>query len=93
MVTELDGSWAAADWSPDDEELALAQLADRAETHLWRVDVEDGRRRGSLPKGKSPPGARPQVPPDGRIVYALSNRGSELPRVWRCDVAAGTWTP
>ena len=24
-------------------------------------------------------------------MYALSNRGSELMRVWRCDVAAGTW--
>src|SRR5207245_526108 len=30
--------------------------------------------------------------PDGKKVYAISDRSGDTNRVWRCDLATGTWT-
>jgi dipeptidyl aminopeptidase/acylaminoacyl peptidase len=91
LVAELDGSWSAADWSPDDREILVANAPSGTETHLWRVDVKTGAKRRLTPEGEIAAWRAAQYSPDGRFVYALSNRGSEVLRVWRCDVAAGTW--
>ena len=91
LVTELDGSWAATDWSPDDREILVAHSVTGTETHLWRVDVKTGAKTRVTPDGEVATWRAPQYSPDGRFVYALSNRGSQLMRVWRGDLAAGTW--
>jgi dipeptidyl aminopeptidase/acylaminoacyl peptidase len=91
LVTELDGSWSAADWSADDREILVAHAPTGTETHLWRVDVKTGAKKLLTPEGEVATWRAAQYSPDGRFVYALSNRGSEAMRVWRCDVKAGTW--
>jgi dipeptidyl aminopeptidase/acylaminoacyl peptidase len=37
--------------------------------------------------------ALPQFTPDGRTVYAISNREGEIARVWRTGLADVKWTP
>jgi dipeptidyl aminopeptidase/acylaminoacyl peptidase len=91
LVAELDGSWSAADWSPDDREILVAHSVTGTETHLWRVDARTGAKTRVTPDGEVATWRAPQYSPDGRFVYAMSNRGSQLMRVWRCDLAAGTW--
>ena len=62
------------------------------DTALWSVDVESGKRTLLTPLE---PDEAPSIwssahyAPDGTI-YAVSDRGSELPRLWRYD---GRWTP
>jgi dipeptidyl aminopeptidase/acylaminoacyl peptidase len=94
LLAEVDGSWDALDWSPDDREvLGLQLIAGSTETRLWRIDVASRRRTLVTPKAGAPSrwiGA--QFSHDGRSVYALSDRGSDVMRVWRGDLASGAWT-
>jgi dipeptidyl aminopeptidase/acylaminoacyl peptidase len=91
LVTELDGRWSAAEWSPDDREILAVHFPAGTETHLWRIDVKTGTRKRLTPEQDVATWRDAQYSPDGRFVYALSNRASELMRLWRCDVAAGAW--
>ncbi len=52
MVTELDGSWGAADWSADDREILVSHSPTGTETHLWRVDVKTGAKKRVTPEGE-----------------------------------------
>jgi dipeptidyl aminopeptidase/acylaminoacyl peptidase len=95
MIAEVDGSWDALDWSADDKELLAQQLiAGSTETRLWRIDIDSGRR--TLVTPQTGPPARwtaAQFSADGRSVFALSDRDSEVTRVWRGDLASGAWMP
>jgi dipeptidyl aminopeptidase/acylaminoacyl peptidase len=95
IVAEVDGTWDALDWSADDKELLAQQLiAGSTETRLWRIDVESGQR--TLVTPKTGPPARwtaARFSADGRSVYALTDRESEVTRVWRGVLASGAWTP
>ena len=95
IVAEVDGTWDALDWSADDKELLAQQLiAGSAETRLWRIDVDSGRRTLVTPKtGQPARWTAAQFSADGRSVYALSDRDSEVTRVWKGDLASGAWTP
>ncbi len=101
MIAEVDGTWDALDWSVSDKEVLAQQLiAGSTETRLWRIDVESGKRVLVTPEGGNPARwsdstgtARAQFSADGRSVYALSDRDSEVTRVWRGDLATGKWRP
>jgi dipeptidyl aminopeptidase/acylaminoacyl peptidase len=94
ILSEVDGTWSALDWSADDTEvLALQLIAGSPETRIWRIAVDSGKKILVTPQGGQPArwtGA--QYSSDGKAVYALSDRDSDYPRIWRCDLAAGTWT-
>ena len=94
-MAEFDGSWDALDWSADDKELlALEFIAGSSETRLWRIDVDSGRRRLVTPQtGQPARWTAAQFSADGRSVFALSDRDSEVTRVWKRDLASGAWTP
>ena len=89
MVAELPGQWAVADWSPDDKELLLIQGVG-IDAVLWTYNLETGARTAITEEKPASIWRFPQYGPDGTI-YAVSNRGSELPRVWRRQ--GGQWTP
>jgi dipeptidyl aminopeptidase/acylaminoacyl peptidase len=95
MIAEFDGMWEALDWSADDKELLAQQLiTGSTETRVWRIDVDSGRRTLVTPQAGQP--ARwlaAQFSADGRSAYALSDRDSEVLRVWKGDLASGAWTP
>ncbi len=92
MLMEVSGSWFVADWAPDDRSILAVEMLPGNDTALWSVDVESGKRTLLTPLE---PDEAPSIwssahyAPDGTI-YAVSDRGSELPRLWRYD---GRWTP
>ena len=90
MLAELPGQWAVADWSADDTELLLVQGVG-VNSVLWTYNLETGARTAVTEEKPASAWRFPQYGPDGKTIYAVSNQGSELPRVWRR--AAGTWTP
>src|SRR4029453_6616147 len=94
MIAEVDGTWDALDWSADDKEiLALQLIAGSTETRLWRIDVDSKRR--TLVTPKTDPPARWTAATygnGGRSIFALSDRDSDVTRVWKCDLAGGTWS-
>jgi dipeptidyl aminopeptidase/acylaminoacyl peptidase len=95
VLAEVEGSWDALDWSADDRHvLALQLIPGSSETRLWRIAVDSGAR--ALVTPLSGPPARwtaAQFSGDGRAVYALSDREADVMRVWRCDLASGSWAP
>lgn len=94
LVTQVEGSWSVAEWSPDDRELlAVNSPAGNTETSLWRVDVKSGEKKRLSPAGEPAVWRAPQYSHDGRSVYVLSNSGSEVLRLWRGDIASGAWKP
>ena len=95
MVAQVDGTWDALDWSADDKELLGQQLiAGSTETRLWRIDVDSGRRTLVTPQtGQPARWTAAQFSADGRSVFALSDRDSEVTRVWKHNLASGAWMP
>ena len=69
MVTELDGSWSAFDWSPDDREILVAHAPTGTETHLWRVDVKTGIKKRVTPDNEVARWRSAQFSSDGRFVH------------------------
>jgi len=93
-VAELQGNWAVADWSPDDRQLLVVNApAGASRTFLWLIDVQSGEKKALTPANEETVWRTPQFSPDGRSIYALSNKDSELSRVWRYEVASGEWKP
>ena len=90
MLFEASGVWSAADWSPDDTQLLVIESLPGNDTALWSVDVETGART-ALVDGTRATWRVPHYSPDGKSIYAVSNRDSELARVWK--YSAGKWTP
>jgi len=94
LVSEVEGNWSVADWSPDDKGLLVVNApAANTRTSMWRVDVKTGGRTQLSPPGDPVVWRAPTYSPDGRYVYVLSNRGSETLRLWRGEPASGSWTP
>lgn len=94
LVTQVEGSWSVAEWSPDDRELLVVNSpAGNTETSLWRVDVKSGERTRLSPPGEPAVWRAPQYSRDGRQVFVLSNSGSEGLRLWRGDIASASWKP
>ncbi len=92
LVAELEGTWSAAAWSPDDREIVAVHSPAQGEQHLWRIDVATGAKRALTDPVEYAAWRSPQYAANGRFVYALSNRGSEFLRLWRCPLATGAWS-
>jgi dipeptidyl aminopeptidase/acylaminoacyl peptidase len=95
IVAEVEGTWDALAWSADDKQLlALQLIPNTTETKLWLIDVETRERTLVTPSSGTP--ARwiaGQFGSNGRSVYALSDRDSDVMRVWQGDLASGEWKP
>jgi len=94
LVSEVEGRWSVAGWSPDDSELLVVNLpAENTQTSLWRVNVKSGEKTRLSPTGDPAVWRMPAYSPDGRFVYVLSNSGSDVLRLWRGEVATARWQP
>jgi dipeptidyl aminopeptidase/acylaminoacyl peptidase len=91
LLLEVSGSWYVAGWSPDDRTIIAVEMLPGNDTALWLVEVATGKRT-PLTKDKVPSiWSWAHYAPDGRAIYAVSNRDSELTRLWRWQ--DNTWTP
>ena len=95
MVLAVDGTWDVLGWSPDDKEiLAQQSIAGSPETILWRIAVDSGQRVLVTPKtGAASRWLGAEYSADGQSVLALTDRDSEVMRVWKGDLKSGTWKP
>lgn len=86
--------WCAFRFSPDGRRLAFVERKSAREAHLWIMEVATGKRRRLTTPGKDGPVyyADPHFAPDGKSLYAISDRGSEYRRVAWIDVASGRET-
>jgi dipeptidyl aminopeptidase/acylaminoacyl peptidase len=94
MVLQVDGTWNVLDWSPDDKSLlALELIVGSPATRLWQIDVASGAKKLLTSEIGTPAlWTTARYASDGKSVYALSDRESEVMRVWKCDLASGTWS-
>jgi dipeptidyl aminopeptidase/acylaminoacyl peptidase len=95
LLLEVEGTWAVLDWSPDDKEiLALQNINGYADTRIWRIALDSGQKTLVTPSAGPPASwTLGQYSSDGKTVYALSDRESDVTRVWKHDLAKGTWSP
>lgn len=93
MVAQVEGGWDVLDWSAtDDELLALELIPGSTETRLWRIHVDSGQRTLATPStGPASRWTAAQFSGDGRSIFALSDRESDVLRVWRGDLATKAW--
>ena len=85
------GGWSAFRFSPDDRRLAFIEYVSAEESHLWLMEVASGkmRRLTRSPKGERVFYGDPQFAPDGKSIFAISDRGSEFRHVAWIDLATG----
>ena len=94
LVCEVEGNWSVADWSADDSELLVVNApAANTRSSVWRVNVKSGQKTRISPEESPAVWRSPVFSPDGRYVYVLTNRDSETLRLWRGELANGTWKP
>lgn len=77
--------------SADGRRLASVQVVDPLESHLWITEVATGQRRRltRAAKGEKVSYRAPRFSPDGRVVFATSDRGSEWRRLVSIPLAGG----
>lgn len=91
LLTQLEGSWDAVDWTPDDTAVLALQTISVSESYLWRVDVATGEKTLLTPKGPGPVSyAHATLARDGRTVYLTTDRDSDFLRLARLDLSSGT---
>jgi dipeptidyl aminopeptidase/acylaminoacyl peptidase len=92
-VAELEGSWSPTDWSRDGRRIALLQYISANLSHLWSFEVATGELTQLTPEGEQEVAyGGGTFSPDGRFLYAVSDRGGEFQRLGRLDVASDEWT-
>jgi dipeptidyl aminopeptidase/acylaminoacyl peptidase len=93
LLVQLEGSWQVLDWSPDDRELlVLESVSSASETYLWRIDSTTGAKTAVTTRGGRPIfWTEARFSSDGRHIYALGDRESDIQRLWRGDLAGGPW--
>jgi dipeptidyl aminopeptidase/acylaminoacyl peptidase len=99
-VAELQGSWEALDWSPDDKRILLKEEISANETYLHWVDLATGEvhaltpRRSAGAQGSEPVAYKSGLwARDGRSVLATSDLDSEVLRLVRIDLASAKTAP
>lgn len=91
LLLETEGTWSPVDFRPDGGALLVAHFVSVHESHLHVVDLDSGERFRLTPHLPGEPVAYRggRWSPDGRFVYAVSDRDSEFLRLVRLEVASG----
>jgi dipeptidyl aminopeptidase/acylaminoacyl peptidase len=94
LLAQVEGPFNPNDWSPDGNWLLANEITTNSERYIWLIDVKTGQKRALTPRdGEKAIWTNARFSIDGKKVYAISDRIGGEPRIWRCDVAACTWTP
>ena len=88
LVALEGGGWAPLDFSPDDRKLLVMNRVSVNESHLWLVDVSNGKKDRLTPKVGSELVAygSGQFARDGHQVYVTTDRDSEYHRLASIDL-------
>jgi dipeptidyl aminopeptidase/acylaminoacyl peptidase len=101
-IAQVQGSWLPLDWSPDNRRLLLSEFISANESYIHWVDVSAVDTASGEAHAITPRNARKTDPtisyqggqwsPDGKSIYALSDRDSEFLRLVRLDAATNALT-
>ena len=93
LLGEFTGQWSPHDSSPDGKWIVANEVVSNDESYLWIVNVQSGDKRALTPReGDKAFWSNARFSSDGKKVYAVSDRGGDLRRIWRCELANGQWT-
>ncbi len=83
------GGWNVNDWSPNGKQLLVTNEVSAAETSVWLIDVESGKKELLTPKSGADTIAygSPRFAKDGKGVYMTSDENSEFARLVYLDLA------
>jgi len=90
MVAQMEGGgWEVTDWSQDGKQLLVSNEVSAAESYVWLVDVDSGKKDLLTPKPASDIAAtgNARFAKDGKGVYLTSDEGSEFQRLLYLDLA------
>lgn len=95
LLLELSGGgWSVADWSDDDEKIAVLEYVSINESFIWIVDIKPGAKKLATPKGAEKVSWNGALfSEDGKFVFTASDIGSEFTRLGRLNLATGGFTP
>ncbi len=92
-AAELEGSWQIADWATDGRRLLIFHFVSADESWPHALDLATGGLTRLVPESDGPASYTSlRWSADGRAVYAATNRGGDLRRLARLDLATGRWT-
>lgn len=82
------GGWEVSDWSPDGKQLLLNNGVSAAESYVWLLDIESGRKELLTPKPASDTAVygNPRFSKDGKGVYMTSDAGAEFQHLVYLDL-------
>lgn len=93
LLAQLEGSWDAIDWTPDDKAVLGIQTISVAESYLWRIEAATGEKTLLTRKGPEPVSYRgATLSRDGKSVYLTTDKDSDYLRLARLDLATGKMT-
>jgi len=91
ILTEKEGSWYGAAWSPDDSRLLVIQYVSANETHPWIIDVSSRDMETMFPESdRQVSYSSFEWAPDGNTIYYTSDEDDEFQQLHAYDVSAGT---
>ena len=91
MVAQMEGGgWAVSDWSPDGKQLLAINETSAAQSDVWLIDLESGRKALLTPKTGNEEAAHSSAlfAKDGKGVYMTSDEGSEFQRLLYLDLSS-----
>ena len=90
MVAQMEGGgWSVSDWSPDGKQLLINNGISAAESYVWLLDAETGKKELLTPKAGAEVAAHENArfAKDGKGVYMTSDEDSEFQRLVYLDLA------
>jgi dipeptidyl aminopeptidase/acylaminoacyl peptidase len=89
------GTWAVADWSPDDRRLLLLDAVSINLTFLYLVDAATGEKTELTPRRNADTIAyfNPRFAADGKGIFLTTDQGSEFSRLAYMDLGTRAITP
>ena len=90
IVLEVNGGgWALLDWSHDGQRIALGEYISANESRIHLLELATGKATRVTPDEGKVAWNGGQFSPDGRFIYATTDRQSEFHRLVRIGVASG----
>jgi dipeptidyl aminopeptidase/acylaminoacyl peptidase len=91
MIAPMEGGgWGVSDWSPDGKQLLVSNEISAAESYIWLLDVDSGKKELLTPKSGSETALHDNAlfSKDGKGVYMTSDEGTEFQRLVYLDLAS-----
>jgi len=91
MIAKMEGGgWSVSDWSPDGKQLLVTNEISAAESYVWLVDVDSGKKELLTPKPGTETAERgnARFSKDGKGVYLTTDEGAEFQRLVYLDLGS-----